>query len=75
MIIDKILDRKDGEPYSALSFYNDMVAYHETGGLDIAEALDTGANKDVQKQLALYIINNDYDISIIQYIYSVRWID
>jgi len=71
MIIDKILDRKGGGEYNARHFYNDMVTY---GNDKIALALDCGDNKDVQKQLNLYIIENDYNSNIIEYINSVEWI-
>lgn len=73
MIIDKILDRKDGVEYNAKEFY-DYCSYSCCTGLGIAEALDSGENIDVQKELARYIIDNDYSVDIINYIYSVDWL-
>jgi len=80
MIIDKILDRKDGEKYNARLFYIDTVKsstiFNDNNDRynKIALALDSGDNKDVQKQLNLYIIENDYNPNIIEYINSVEWI-
>ena len=80
MIIDKILDRKDGEKYNARLFYIDTVKsstiFNDNNDRynKIALALDSGDNKDVQKQLNLYIIENDYNSNIIEYINSVEWI-
>ena len=74
MIIDRILDRKDGEPYDAREFYNDMMLYGGNG-IDIARAMDGGTNKDVQRELCKYIDDNDYNHRIKEYINKTRWID
>lgn len=71
MVIDKILDRKDGIPYNAKQFYNEMMNY---GAYDIATALDSGENKDVQTTLCDYIIINSYDPNICDYIKAQEWI-
>ena len=51
MIIDLILDRKDGRHYSAYDFYLEVRKYERLGvgthGEDISIAMDYGDNKDV----------------------------
>ena len=42
---------------------------------DIASALDSGTNKDVQKALCQYIIDNDYNRNICKYINSENWLE
>jgi len=72
MVIDFILDRKDGYGYDTKEFYDACMAYEE---FDIARALDSGTEKDVKKALCNYIIDNDYNKSICKYINSVNWLD
>jgi hypothetical protein len=72
MVIDLILDRKDGKPYNAKEFYNQVTLYRD---YVIAEALDNGENKDVQKALCDYIEHNGYNPKIKDYIKSINWID
>lgn len=72
MIIDLILDRKDGLEYNAKRFYNGVISYHNN---QIAVALDSGNNKDVQLALCNYIYNNDYNESICDYINSQIWVN
>ena len=73
MIIDKILDRKDGELYKASDFYLDCLNYGRTGD-KITRALDGGTENDVKKALCDYIIENDYNPKICDYINSVEWL-
>lgn len=73
MIIDLILDRKDGENYTPKQFYNDVMNYGKIG-FDIAEALDSGEEKDVKEKLCQYVIDNDYNEEICKYINSVNWL-
>lgn len=73
MIIDLILERKDGTKYSPKKFYNDVTGYGEIGW-DISEALDSGEESDVKIMLSNYIIDNDYNPDIIDYINSVQWL-
>ena len=72
MIIDLILDRKNGIPYIAREFYNNVMQYGKIGH-DIASALDSGENGDVQFELAKYIKENGYDLSLIEYVNSFGW--
>lgn len=77
MIIDIILDRKDGEPYDAKKFYLDIMGYAETWP-DLADpitrAMDVGTNEDVRKALCNYIDECGYNPSICDYVNSVEWI-
>ena len=72
MVIDYILDRKDGYEYDVKEFYDACMAYEE---FDIARALDGGTEKDVKKALCDYVIYNDYPKSICKYINSENWLD
>ena len=72
MVIDYILDRKDGYRYDVKEFYDACMAYEE---FDIARALDSGTEKDVKKALCDYVIYNDYPKSICKYINSENWLD
>jgi len=91
MIIDLILDRKDGVmsesyqngkivktlDYTPKKFYNDVMSYYNTMPKivePIATALDSGENKDVQRELSRYIDSQEYNPNIVDYIYSVNWI-
>jgi len=73
MIIDLILNRKDGAEYNAKKFYTDVSQYGEIS-FDIASALDGGTNQDVQKALCTYITSNEYNPTICEYVNSVDWI-
>lgn len=74
MIIDLILDRKDGfTRYNPKDFYNDCMDY--PGIADgITRAMDYGTEEDVKIELCRYIINNNYNGEICNYINSVQWI-
>ena len=72
MVIDYILDRKDGYGYDVKEFYDACMAYEE---FDIARALDSGTEKDVKKALCNYVIDNDYPKSICKYINSENWLE
>lgn len=73
MIIDLILDRKEGVEYSAKGFYNDVMMYGDIGH-GITYAMDYGAEKDVKNALKQYLIDNDYNLEIGLYIDSVEWL-
>lgn len=77
MIIDLILDKKDGLNYDPKEFYNDVLIYENTFNFEpkISLALDYGENSDVQKALCEYIEDNDYNPEIKDYINSVNWLE
>lgn len=73
MIIDLILDRKDGIPYSPREFYQSVMEYGPIGH-GIAEAMDSGEEEDVKRELATYIANNGYNPEIIDYTNRQEWL-
>ena len=73
MIIDIILDRKDGKTYDAKKFYDDISEYGNTGW-GITSALDGGTNEDVQNALCDYVLAYGYNESICDYIRSLEWV-
>lgn len=73
MIIDLILDRKDGTNYQPREFYNSVMNYGEIGW-GIAEALDNGSETQVKNELSKYITDQDYNPEIANYIKSVNWL-
>jgi hypothetical protein len=77
MIIDLILDRKDGTPYNPKEFYNDVMEYESVFNLDrsISSALDYGDEKEIKKALCDYVINQGYNKNIRNYINDVRWLE
>ena len=78
MIIDLILDRKDGHEYSARAFYSEVVAHSASNPTDsatIATAFRLGKEKMVRFALCNYIRNNGYNEEICEYINSVEWLD
>ena len=78
MIIDLILDRKDGVKYNAREFYQGVMGYGEIWP-DLADpitrAMDGGEEEDVQRELCNYVTSQDYNPDICNYIRSVKWID
>lgn len=78
MVIDLILDRKDGEPYDPKHFYNECMEYSAIfdGMFDaITAAMDYGTEKDMKEALCEYIGKNGYNPEIMDYINSVNWIE
>jgi hypothetical protein len=74
MIIDLILDRKDGSvEYNPKEFYNDVIHYGDIGN-EIANALDGLEEEEVRKALCDYVIDNEYSPKICEYINSVKWL-
>jgi len=82
MIVDEILDRKDYEEegydiYNAHDFYMYcMKAGTHFRGIanKITYAMDYLENKDVQEALCEYIINNNYNSEICNYIRRKDWL-
>lgn len=77
MIIDLIIDRKCGEPYSPERFYREVMEYGEfvpEYADPITRAMDEGTESDVKQALCKYITNADYNPIICKYINSVNWL-
>jgi hypothetical protein len=78
MLIDLILERKDGFKYNPETFYRDAMQYSGTfdGIADaITRAMDEGTEEDVKKALCKYVLDNDYNPEICDYINSVTWLE
>jgi len=73
MVIDIILNRKDGTLYNAKTFYNDILQYGAIS-FGITSALDSGSDSDIKKELCKYILENDYNPDICNYINTIKWI-
>lgn len=73
MIIDIILDRKDGYDYSPNQFYRNVLDYGRAG-FAIGRAMDYGEEQDVKNALCDYVIHNQYNEDICKYIKSVDWL-
>lgn len=77
MIIDLILDRRDGDPYDARKFYHEVMEYNsvfDNAFNYILEAMDKGTDYDVKKALCKYILDNDYNIEIMKFVLKSKWI-
>lgn len=79
MIVDLILDRRDGmkhgeDCYKPHDFYFGCLAYGDIS-TGITQAMDEGAEHDVKRELIKYIAENNYSLDIIDFILSVWWID
>ena len=76
MIIDLILDRKDGKEYDPKEFYCDVLKHeHFFGNYAISRAMDYGKEKDVRKALCDYITRNGYNKDICKWVKSVKWLE
>ena len=78
MIIDEIMDIKDGQKYDAYDFYtyvNDLyLAERDETALELARALDGGTNADIQNILCNYVIKNGYKHSLCYFIQNFNWL-
>lgn len=74
MLIDAILDRKDGAGYNPKEFYNYLNGWARGIYDDVCRVLDEGSNEDIQRALCEYIVKNDYNPAICEYINSVDWL-
>ena len=74
MIIDLILDRKDGREYNHYDFYIACMGYGRIAD-DITRAMDCGTEEDVKKALCAYIEKNEYNPLICDYIQKLNWLN
>lgn len=77
MIIDVILDRKDGAiSYDASKHLKAIYDYATDSHMsDIAAAIDGGTEDDVKAALMCYIATCGYPLELLDYIAGVRWTD
>lgn len=76
MIIDLILDRKDGSPYSPTNFRQRLAGYGETWPemtVPILDAFQHGTEGTIKAALCRYVMENEYNPEICDYICSVSW--
>ncbi len=79
MIIDRILDRKDDieagiMDYRPKQFYLDCLKYGRVGD-GITMAMDYGEEDDVKRALCEYVIDNEYNPEICDFVKSVNWLE
>lgn len=74
MLIDIILDRKDGQEYNPKSMYNYCMGYDYASYQNVARALDSLGEEDVKRALCDYVVSGGYNLEIINYILSVNWL-
>ena len=78
MIVDKILDRKDGalcrEPYSAHDFYMACMSYGRIAD-EITRAMDGGMEEDVKEALCSYVLDNKCNPLLCDYIRRINWVE
>lgn len=78
MIIDLILDRREDEkfgiPYDAAMFYRDAMHYGKISH-GITAAMDGGDESDVRRELCQYILRNNYNPDICEYVNSRSWLN
>lgn len=74
MIVDIILDRKDGVPYREehMKDIYDQAMFFEY--MNLASVLDSGTEEDIKQALKNYIDNEGYRQDIKEYIDSVNWL-
>lgn len=77
MIIDIILDRKDGAiSYDASKHLKAIYAYATDAGMtELATAVDGGTEDDVKAALMCYISTCGYPLELLDYIARVHWTD
>jgi hypothetical protein len=74
MVIDLILDRKDGKPYNARQFYYDCLGYGDVAN-GITRAMDYSTEKQVKLELCYYISKQEYNPDICGYINKQHWLE
>lgn len=75
MLIDLILDRKDGLTYDPRDFYYNLMVYGGTEAEAISKAMDEGNEKDVREALCAYVLRENYNPAICDYIQAVKWLE
>lgn len=73
MIIDRILDRYDGDEYKPKEFYLEMLSYGGYYGNKISMAMDYGTEDDVKQALCDYI-GTQYNPLIKDFIRKANWL-
>lgn len=77
MLIDAILDRKDGEKYDPEDFYRYVRDEESALGNEdwpVSRALDSGTEENVKDALCAYVKGEGYNEKICDYVRSVDWL-
>lgn len=76
MLIDKILDRRDGEEYSPRDLYDYLQEEGEVFDFywDFARIMDEGTEEEMQEALCEYVVAHGYRPELCDYIRSVDWL-
>jgi len=74
MIIDLILNRREGDAFNSKQFYKDVINYGEIGR-EIADAIAAKQETRIKRALSDYVKDQDYNLDIIEYVKSVKWIE
>ena len=76
MVIDYILDRRDGVLYCAKRFYNYVMQENECFHMfdNLLNAMDEGTEEDVKKALNQYIDSAGYNPDIKMFVNRVNWL-
>lgn len=77
MIIDLILDRKDGKEYNPKAFYYNVKKYFNVFPeitKPIINAFHDKNEDNIQLELGYYIINEGYDTGLLEYILKNKWL-
>lgn len=76
MIIDLILDRKDGLEYKPEQFYKRCLSYEQTFNFhfSVTDAMNERIEQKVKHCLCEYIFSQGYNPELCDYINSVNWL-
>ena len=76
MLIDLILDRKEGLKYRPENFKRDVLYYVDVFPCykPVAKAILGGKETDVKRELCRYIDREGYNPEIKSYVQDVRWL-
>lgn len=77
MIIDLILDRKEGKTYYPIDFYRAVREYENNFDIttEISRAMDYHSDKHIKNALSEYIKTNGYNEDLIDYVNSKGWLE
>ena len=78
MIIDLILDRKDGQTYNARDFYFSVMGYREDvpeAADAITRAMDADDESWTRYAICAYIVMNGYPAELCAWVNGRRWLD
>ena len=76
MIVDLILERREGEPYDAEDFYDYVIEAETLFDLprDISRAMDSGDDEAVKAALCEYLRANGYNEKLCEYVRGQKWL-